>query len=565
MTARTPVVTMITAAGAWFRPGFPGSRVGPAVHVAAPTRTCRGKPVEVRHCPAAVGHRNRWQVGMPGRCERLHQTVEERGTEPEYAGLPAVRVDVPNRSERDPMSTTRSGLLARTATTLAVGAALVAAPGLATSAAAADAPTTTSERAGLAGSFIATTLVDGDHYDYPGGDWFDGGNTVDAVLALGGAGVGLDTADAAMAYLAANVGGSDADNYIGAGSERYAGPLAKTLVGAVAHGDDPTSFGGVDLVAELAALEGTVEPGRFSDASAYGDYSNTIGQALAVIGLERAGAGASAEAVDFLLAQQCGDGGFRGDPAATGCVSDPDATAFAAQALLQVGATTEAGAALDALAGLQSASGGVAGDGAPENANTTGVAVQAFLAGGRTAAAASGQAFLASLQYDCTDAAPLRWGLAYTDDARSTTTVADSDLRATPQAALALAGGSLLSVSSADSSAGLPTFACTTPTTTTPAPSTTTTSPTAGSGGSSSSAPASPATGSATTSAATGGVVTDDPTTTAAVVAAGSSTSGPTSLARTGSNPLLPLLAGLVLVVVGAAAVWGSRRRGAHA
>ena len=465
------------------------------------------------------------------------------------------------------MSTTRSGLLARAVTTLAAGVALVAAPGLATSAVAADAPTSTTERAGLAGAFIAATLVDGDHYDYPGGDWFDGGNTVDAVLALDGAGVGRDTADAAMAYLAANVGGADPDNYLGAGGERYAGPVAKTLLAVVAHGGDPTSFGGLDLVAELQALEGTVETGRFSDASAWGDYSNTIGQSLAVLGLERAGTGASSAAVSFLLAQQCGDGGFRGDPAAADCVSDPDATAFAAQALLQAGSSTEAGAALDFLAGLQSAAGGVAGDGAPENANTTGVAVQAFLAGGRSTEAAAGQAFLAALQYDCAAADALRWGIAYTDAARSTTTVQDSDLRATPQASLALAGGSLLSVTSAGAATGLPEFVCTTPTTTSPAPSGTTTStPTSGSGSTTTTAPTTPAPSATATSAAAAGSDADPTVSGAATVgSAAAPVGGPAALAQTGSDLLLPVLAGLALVVLGALALWSSRRRGAHA
>ncbi len=464
------------------------------------------------------------------------------------------------------MSTTRSGLLARAVTTLAAGAALVVAPGLITPAAAADAPTTNTERAGLAGSFIAATLVDGDHHDYPGGDWFDGGNTVDAVLALDGAGVGRDTSDAAMAYLAANVGGADADNYIGAGTERYAGPVAKTLLAVAAHGAEPTSFGGVDLVTELGALLGTVEPGRYSDSSAYGDYSNTIGQSLAIIALGRAGSPAPAEATSFLLAQQCPDGGFRGDPAAADCTSDPDATAFAAQALLQVGATAEAGAALDHLATLQSPAGGVAGDGVGENANTTAVAVQAFLAGGRATAAAAGQAFLASLQYDCTAAEVLRWGIAYTDGTRSTTTVRDSDLRATPQAALALAGGSLLSVTSAGAATGLPEFGCTTPTTTSPSPSTTTT-PTSGSGSTSSAAPATSAPPSTTTAAAGAGGSGADPTPSAAatVGSAAAAVSGPAALAQTGSDVLLPVLSGLALVVLGALALWASRRRGAHA
>ena len=54
------------------------------------------------------------------------------------------------------------------------------------------------------------------------------------------------------------------------------------------------SFGGLDLVGELQATEGAVEPGRFSDLPVdcgfdQCDFSNTIGQSLAVIALIRAG------------------------------------------------------------------------------------------------------------------------------------------------------------------------------------------------------------------------------------------------------------------------------------
>jgi LPXTG-motif cell wall-anchored protein len=465
------------------------------------------------------------------------------------------------------MSTTRTGLLARALTSLAAGAALVVGPGVVSPAAAADAPTTTDERAGLAGSFIATTLIGGDHYDYPTGG-FDGGNTVDAVLALDGAGVGSGTADAAMAYLAAHVGEYLTYDDPDLGLSTWAGPTAKTLLAVVAHGGDPTSFGGVDLQGTLVAMEGTVEPGRFSDDSPYGDFSNTIGQSLAMIALSRAGVTVDADATTFLLAQQCADGGFRGDPAAAGCVSDPDATAFAAQALLAVGSTAEAGAALDLLGGLQDTNGGIAGDGAPANANTTGVAVQAFLAAGRSAQATAGQDFIASLQYDCTAVAALRWGIAHDATTQDPTgPLDDTELRATPQAALALAGGSLLSVSADGATDALPTFACPAPTTSTPTTSTTTSggtttssgsatttasAPTSGSGGTTSSAPA-----SETVGAAAGG---SDPTPSATAAA-----SGPASLAQTGSNALLPVLAGLALLVVGVLAVWGSRRRGAHA
>ncbi len=181
----------------------------------------------------------------------------------------------------------------------------------------------------------------------------------------------------------------------------YAGPLAKSLLAVVVAGGDPTAFGGHDLVAELQALETT--QGRFSDQSAYGDYSNTIGQSLAVIALARAGQGLNVGSVEQLLGRQCTDGGFSGSlDKADRCVSDPDATAFAVQALLTAGASTfcngdleglatragsAAAAGLDRLEAIQGTSGGFTSADGAVNANTTGVAAQALTAGGATATA----------------------------------------------------------------------------------------------------------------------------------------------------------------------------------
>ena len=215
----------------------------------------------------------------------------------------------------------------------------------------------------------------------------------------------------------------------------YAGPLAKSLLAVVVAGGDPTAFGGHDLVAELQALETT--QGRFSDQSAYGDYSNTIGQSLAVIALARAGQGINVGSVEQLLGRQCADGGFSGSlDTADGCVSDPDATAFAVQALLAAGAstfcngdleglTTRAGAAaaagLDRLDAIQGASGGFTSADGAVNANTTGVAAQALTAGGRTTAAGDAVAFIKGLQYVDTTTPALLGGIAFSAQTRSTT------------------------------------------------------------------------------------------------------------------------------------------------
>ena len=214
----------------------------------------------------------------------------------------------------------------------------------------------TGQQALEAAHFVAATLAaGGHHYVYPGTTYFDGGNTIDAILALDGAGVGQHEAAAATAYLVAHLG-----DYIGTGGETYAGPTAKALLAVLAQGLDPHDVGGTDLLATLAGLE--TPSGRFSDVSAWGDYSNTIGQALAIIALARAGATVSDAAVTYLVGMQCPDGGFTNDPTASTCESDPDATAFAVQALLSVSVTAldtsaDAGAGLDYLAGVQTADG----------------------------------------------------------------------------------------------------------------------------------------------------------------------------------------------------------------
>jgi hypothetical protein len=407
-----------------------------------------------------------------------------------------------------------------------------------------------------AAAFIARTLADrDDHYVYPGGSYFDGGNTIDAVIALNAVGTEPAQADASLSYLRANL-----DTYIGSFGEVYAGPVAKALLAAVVAGADPTSFGGHDLVAELQALETT--EGRFSDESTYGDYSNTIGQSLAIIALSRAGEGLNAASVQLLLDRQCQDGGFRGDLGGSGaCASDADATAFAVQALLVAADTLVCGTdddgfsaevssaaqrGLDRLEDVQNASGGFVSDDGAVNANTTGVAAQALTAGGRTTAADDANAFILTLQYGDSSPEALRGGIAFSADTRSTTVPSDTDLRATPQATLALAHDSLVDVVAPGVEDAAKGDECPPVATRLPVVASATTSP---------SSTADPTSSDETTDGAGG----SDPSTTV-----GSSATG--SLAQTGSDLLLPALLGLLLVVIGGVAVFAStRRRGAHA
>ena len=252
-----------------------------------------------------------------------------------------------------------------------------------------------------------------------GNDW---GLTIDALLALaGGQQGGSATAVATTGNLMTNV----ANEYFtgtsfGSPDDRYAGPLAKTLLIAEVQGVDTTNVGGFDLETTLRSLMQTTgdQAGRFSDVSSFGDFSNGFGQALAVMALARTTGGDPSAALSFLLAQQCPAGGFRlfyasttSDPA--GCTADAEAdtdgTSFAIEALVAAPHTpvtvAAAGRALTWLDGQQGNDGGVMGSGptAAENANSSGLAATAFRAGGDTDRAAAAEAWVESVQLTETD------------------------------------------------------------------------------------------------------------------------------------------------------------------
>jgi hypothetical protein len=239
------------------------------------------------------------------------------------------------------------------------------------------------------------------------GSFDDWGLTIDATLALAAAGRGDEPpATTAVEQLELNVGG-----YVtGFSEDRYAGAVAKALLVAAVQGEDTSDFGGFDLPAELLARLQTTGPdaGRFSDASAFGDFSNGFGQALAILGLAQAGEPVPSSAVTFLLGQQCPAGGFRGDYTVTGgCTTDADATvdatAFALQALTTVSPDCAMRQAVsDAVAFLVAGQGATGSFGAESgsNANSTGLAAVALRSLGATAPADGAAGFVAGLQLE---------------------------------------------------------------------------------------------------------------------------------------------------------------------
>lgn len=342
--------------------------------------------------------------------------------------------------------------LARGVAVASILAALTLAPGFISPARAASA-----DPAQVAAGWLSAQLADGNHMEtvFSGTAYPDAGLTADVVFALDAAGVAQSAARAATTWLKGQV-----SSYTGDGTtESYAGALAKLALVAEAQGQDARAFGGSDL---LARLSGQLDPGtgRFEDISAYGDYSNAITQSLAILALER-DATAPAPAVDYLIGQQCPDGGVPLSFEQATCSSDVDATGYAVQALQVAGRTSAVDAALTWLVGQQRSNGGFGGSGptAETNSNSTGVAMVALGLGGRTAAQGAARDYLLSLRVDCAGGAANRGAIAYSGGGFS----AGNAPRATSQAIPGLAAVGLGTVSSSGATAGFPTLVCTAP------------------------------------------------------------------------------------------------------
>jgi hypothetical protein len=332
-------------------------------------------------------------------------------------------------------------------TTLTLGCtAASAAPALA---ATAGAPAS----AQTASGWLAHQLVHGSHFVtvYDGVTYPAQGETIDAILAFAATksanGYGAQAIDwleeSAVLY-----------NYIGTGTESYAGETAKLALAAEVRGINPARFGKVNLLARLAKL--LTKSGRYSDHSVYGDNSNAFSQSLAIIALSRDG-GAPARAVSFLVSSECNNGGYPLDFAQKTCVSDTDATAMDVQALLAAGQHAAAERGLSWLASVQKRNGGFdAVGGTSPNANTTGLAGEAYAAAGWKWHAAQAEKFLISLQAGCSAPAAEQGALAYDSAGFAESTAVD----ATAQGILGLADISLANLSARGSGSGAPRLSC---------------------------------------------------------------------------------------------------------
>jgi hypothetical protein len=327
-------------------------------------------------------------------------------------------------------------------------------------------PATRAPAAAAAG-YLARHLV-GRHHDHYDGSYISGGKkvvyvnygeTADAVLSMDAAGVAQAAAHRATAFLEAHVKG-----YAGHNAATYApGPIGKLLLVAEAQHANVLSFGGLNLVAAVAATEGVrgAAPGEYQQNPAGTpptfDYTSTTSQALAILGLADSPSAAGqpdAAAVTFLASQQCPDGGFPTQILATVATScqaprDVDSTGYAIQALLATGVHA---AALPALAWLTKAEHANGGFGTPANANSTALAVQALLAGHRSVT--KPLAWLRKHQVGCSGRIARRGAVAFE------TTYDASALLATSQAGAALAGKPLGWIDRTGARAAAPVLSC---------------------------------------------------------------------------------------------------------
>ncbi|MGO9344370.1 MAG: hypothetical protein ACLP6E_17930 [Acidimicrobiales bacterium] len=186
----------------------------------------------------------------------------------------------------------------------------------------------------------------------PGSGNADLSSTAQSVLALSAANVDLDVARKGVSYLESHVSA-----FVVVDGADGPGKLALLILDAKALGVSPNSFGSTDLVAHLLATEQISGPdkGLFGTATQVDDYSAGGYQqglalaALAAVGIH--GTSQVAAAVNWLVSEQCPDGGWTSpDNAVNSCSGvpgsfagpDTNSTSLAVQGLAAQGALTSA-------------------------------------------------------------------------------------------------------------------------------------------------------------------------------------------------------------------------------
>ena len=254
------------------------------------------------------------------------------------------------------------------------------------------------------------------------------GSTTDVVLAIIAAGGDPasfeEEGNTPMSYLAASTG-----------SVALAGDWAKLILAAIAAGENPRSFGGVDAIATLEGMIG-------ADGKIGVEGDTLVGHSLAVLALASAQRPVPAAVVAYIKDAQQEDGSWAWDGSAK-ITGDTNTAAFAVQALVAAGEPADGdpvSKALDYLASIQNDDGGwpyqnPSDYGTDTDANSTAVVVQAILAAGQDPdgedwATAEGSTPMSALEGLQNESGAFAWQAAMPDD----------NLLATVQALPAVAG-----------------------------------------------------------------------------------------------------------------------------
>ncbi len=203
-------------------------------------------------------------------------------------------------------------------------------------------------------------------------DGSDLGATTEVILAAVAAGQDCSTwlstaGNSPLDYLAMQVK---------QGAVKDAAGLSRTVLAAVATGQDPRNFGGKNLVQALLATQDQATS-RFGDS--------LYAHAYAMLALRNAGEAVPQSAIDLLKTQIADDGAWSLFGGPTPGMADTNTTALAMQALVAVGEPGTARSALAYLQRMQNADGGFpyqkpSAWGTDTDANSTAVVLQALYA-----------------------------------------------------------------------------------------------------------------------------------------------------------------------------------------
>ncbi len=221
------------------------------------------------------------------------------------------------------------------------------------------------------------------------------GGTVLTTLALAAAGhpmswmTHITTGKTTVDYLAAHAIGYTHQTTHTTSAYLFPQQAGHLLAAVAGANEDPTNFGGMDLIAQL---NDTYQPatGAYSTTAREGFYTGEAeddNQAMAILGLVAAGQQVPVTATNYLIDQQAADGSWG--------LGDPDTTAQAVMALIGSGNVEPTDAAIQKALGFfhdtQLPSGGWRPwwDTDPANADSTGWVIQALVAAGYTPATES--------------------------------------------------------------------------------------------------------------------------------------------------------------------------------